>query len=299
MGMIIKGIIIKAISGFYYVSSGREVIECKARGKFRLLGQTPLVGDVCEVECTEPGKGVLSAILPRKNELVRPPVANIDKLCIICSEAPPVTDTFLIDKICVIAEYKNIQPVIVINKCDIEAGENLFKTYSQAGYNVIRTSARTGQGIADLEEALSEGITAFTGNSGVGKSSLLNRVLSGVSLATGDISEKIGRGKHTTRAVELYCAGGGIYVADTPGFSAFDLKMLEDIKKDELCLNFAEFTPFVEHCKFTGCSHTKEEGCAVIQAFQSGQISKSRFDSYLMLYDSLKNIKEWKKKDSV
>ena len=293
--MKINGIIIKAISGFYYISAEERLIECKARGKLRLLDTPPLVGDLCEVETDGGGCGTLTRILPRRNFLMRPPVANVEKLCVICSRADPITDLFLIDKICVIAEHKRITPIIVINKCDLEEALPLAEIYRRSGYEAIITSAKTGEGVERVREFLKKGTTVFTGNSGVGKSSLINRLFPNLGLTTGAISQKIGRGRHTTRAVELFKTGEEAYIADTPGFSSFDLKMLENIKKDELCLDFPEFEPFAGKCRFTGCSHIKEDGCVIRQAVADGDICESRFDSYARIYESLKNVNEWDK----
>jgi len=217
-----KGRIIKALSGFYYVQTDDGTIECRARGKFRLDGTSPLVGDMAEIEKQSNGKGYVMGIEPRKNSFVRPAVANIDQLVIIASAVIPVTDPYLIDRVSVIAELKNVDVLICLNKADVDPADELFNIYTKAGFRVIRTSAVTGIGTDELKEAISGKINAFTGNSGVGKSSLLNCIEPGIDLKVNEVSDKLGRGKHTTRHVELISLSCGAYVADTPGLTSFD-----------------------------------------------------------------------------
>lgn len=287
-----EGIIFKALSGFYYVKSGDEVIECRARGKFRHENVTPLVGDW--VRFTRSGaSGAIDEILPRRNSFARPAVSNLDQIVLVVSEAIPVTDPFLIDKMIAIAEHHEVEPIICINKCDIDNGDRLFNIYRSVGYKTLKTSALTGEGISELSELVNGKISAFTGNSGVGKSSLLNALDSDFSIKTDEISVKLGRGKHTTRHIELYSTKSGAIIADTPGFSSFELDKGEFKGAGELQNVFKEFKPYLSECRFTGCSHIKEKGCGVLNAVKAGEIQKSRHDSYIRLYDQLKDYHEW------
>ena len=290
---LLSGRIVRAVGGFYYVEAEGRVYECRARGKFRLLKLTPLVGDLCRIQPVGADEGYVSELLPRKNWLKRPAVANIDRLFIVCSKAPPETDPFLIDKLSVIAEHHRIRPVIVLNKCDIDPAEELFSAYTQAGFPVIRTSAKEGAGLDALREAARGGVCAFTGNSGVGKSSLLNRLCPGLSLDTACVSEKIGRGRHTTRQVTLFSLGEETYIADTPGFSSLELSAFSDIGKEDVRHAFPEFRPFEGECRFAGCAHIGEKGCAVLAAVARGAVSEKRHESYVKMYESLKNRREW------
>ncbi len=293
--MMSTGIIFKALSGFYYVQSGDETIVCKARGRFRRDKITPLVGDIVEITVTEDGRGILEEIRPRKNAFIRPPIANLDQLVIIASAALPVTDPFLIDRMTAIAAFKNCSCVICINKSDLETGDVLFDTYTKAGFKTIRTSAETGEGITFLLEAIAGKVNAFTGNSGVGKSSILNMLESGFDIKVGDVSHKLGRGRHTTRHVELYRLKNEAVVADTPGFSSFDTEMMELTDKNIIRQLFIEFQPFEGSCKFTDCAHVKEKGCAVLEAVQAGIIPESRHTSYVRLYEQASKFNEWDK----
>ncbi len=289
-----KGTIFKALSGFYYVKSGDEFVRCRARGKFRHSKVTPLVGD--EVLFTQSGnEGMVDEILPRRNCFARPAVANLDCIVMVVSEAVPVTDTFLIDKMTAIAEHHSVEPVICINKCDIISGDRLFEVYSSVGYKTIKTSAKTGEGIMELRYALSGKTSAFTGNSGVGKSSILNALESDLNIKTDEVSIKLGRGKHTTRHIEFYEGPDGAVIADTPGFSSFDLEN-EFTDAAKLQYMFPEFKPYLESCRFTGCGHVKEKGCGVREALKDGKIQKTRYESYVRLYDQLKDYKEWEHK---
>ncbi len=287
-----EGVIRKALSGFYYVQSGEELITCRARGKFRHKKQTPLVGDRVAVTVQPDGSGSLDEILPRTNFFRRPAVANVDQLVIIASGAIPVTDPFLIDRIAALAEQKGCEPILCINKWDLVPAEDLYEIYTEAGFHVLRTSAVTGQGMEELRALLAGKTSAFTGNSGVGKSSILNALDPAFSLATGEISEKLGRGRHTTRHVELFPVSGGL-IADTPGFSSFEDDEL--LEKDRLPAAFREFRPYLEDCRFVGCSHRKEKGCAVLAALDRGKISPSRHRSYVRLYDMADAVKPWER----
>ena len=291
-----EGIIMKALSGFYYVNTEAGVIQCRARGKFRKDGMSPLVGDWVEVHDLEDGSGMVWSIEPRKNDFVRPAVANIDQLVIIASQAIPQTEPFLIDRICAIAELKGCEVLVVINKCDLAPAGELEEIYRSAGIPTCCVSAETGDGLDTLIPHLTGKLSAFTGNSGVGKSSILNALEPTFAISTGEVSEKLGRGRHTTRHVELFSLGCGAEVVDTPGFSSFDSVELNLELKNSLPATFREFRPFLEECRFVGCSHTKEKGCAVLQAVEDGKIPRARHASYMRLADELKDVNEWDKK---
>ena len=290
-----RGRIRKALSGFYYVDTGEETVTCRARGKFRQEGRSPLVGDWVEVRETGGGEGMVWEIEPRRNAFDRPAAANIDQLVVVAAQAIPVTDPFLIDRVSAIAALKGCDVVVCVNKCDLAPGEELAGIYRAAGFPTVRTSAETGEGVEALKDLLRGKLSAFTGNSGVGKSSLLNAIQPGFSLQTAAISEKLGRGKHTTRHVELYRLDCGGEVIDTPGFSSFDAQELDLELKEHLAESFIDFRPYLDGCRFVGCSHTKEKGCAVLKAVRDGKISKSRHQSYLRLYQELKDVKAWEK----
>lgn len=289
-----NGIIIKALSGFYYVSDGEKTYECKARGSFRAGGVSPLVGDRVEFDIIEGDKGIINEIGERKNMLARPPVANIDKLFIISSYEKPSPNAYIIDKITAIAEYNGIEPIIVFNKCDMGDFGDWVKLYRNAGFKVYTVSAETGEGAEALKCEMANSVSAFTGNSGVGKSSILNMLFGDLSLKTGNISEKLGRGRHTTRHTELFEAENGGYVADTPGFSAIEQDRFDYTFKEELIYNFPDLSEFASDCKFTSCTHTCEKGCGVIEAVNSGKLEQSRHNSYIALFNELKDLKPWK-----
>lgn len=287
--------IIKALSGFYYVQTEDGVVECRARGRFRRQDQSPLVGDF--VRITRQGdKGVLEALLPRKNAFIRPAVANIDQLVVLASCAIPVTEPFLIDRVLAIAQMQNVPALVVVNKDDLAPAQPLAEIYRRAGVPVLVTSAETGEGIEALREALAGKLSCLTGNSGVGKSSLLNRACPQLRLPVGEVSEKLGRGRHTTRHIELYSLGSNTFVADTPGFSAFDTERMELVHKEQLQYAFPEFAPYLGHCQFPDCAHRKEPGCAVRKALAEGEIGQTRYDSYERLYELASQLKEWELK---
>ena len=290
------GTIIKALSGFYYVDVGaeQEPITCRGRGKLRHQKITPLVGDHVAITVTDDGTGMVDEVLPRSNQFQRPMVANMEQLVILASGAIPVTDPFLIDRMVSLAEYKGCQPIICFNKCDLEPATQLVELYQKAGFQSFAISAQTGEGLEQLLGVLDGKISAFTGNSGVGKSSVLNALCPQFGLKVGQVSEKLGRGRHTTRHVELFRVGGGL-VADTPGFSAFDVEQMELIPKEELANTFREFQPYLEQCRFVGCAHVKERGCAVREAVDNGAIAPSRYQSYVRLYDQVKSRPQWEK----
>ena len=287
--------IIKALSGFYYVQAEDGVVECRARGRFRRQDQSPLVGDF--VRITRQGdKGVLEALLPRKNAFIRPAVANIDQLVVLASCAIPVTEPFLIDRVLAIAQLQNVPALVVVNKDDLAPAQPLAEIYRRAGVPVLVTSAETGEGIEALREALAGKLSCLTGNSGVGKSSLLNRTCPQLQLPVGEVSEKLGRGRHTTRHIELYSLGSNTFVADTPGFSAFDTERMELVHKEQLQYAFPEFAPYLGHCQFPDCAHRKEPGCAVRKALAEGKIGQTRYSSYERLYELASQLKEWELK---
>ena len=294
-----RGQIGKALSGFYYVNlEDGGVLTCRARGKFRKEGLAPLVGDWVEVRETEPGCGMVWEIEPRRNAFQRPAVANIDQMVVIASAAIPVTDPFLIDRVTAIAALKGCNVVICVNKCDLQPGQDLADIYRRAGFPVVMASAETGKGIPALREMLAGKLSAFTGNSGVGKSSILNAIESGFALQVADVSEKLGRGRHTTRHVELYRLSCGGSVIDTPGFSSFEEAELGLALKERLPETFLEFRPYLAECRFVGCSHTREKGCAVLAAVKEGSIPRSRHESYLRLYRELKELRSWNQREN-
>ena len=287
--------IIKALSGFYYVQTEDVVVECRARGRFRRQDQSPLVGDF--VRITRQGdKGVLEALLPRKNAFIRPAVANIDQLVVLASCAIPVTEPFLIDRVLAIAQLQNVPALVVVNKDDLAPAQPLAEIYRRAGVPVLVTSAETGEGIEALREALAGKLSCLTGNSGVGKSSLLNRACPQLQLPVGEVSEKLGRGRPTTRHIELYSLGSNTFVADTPGFSAFDTERMELVHKEQLQYAFPEFAPYLGHCQFPDCAHRKEPGCAGRKALAEGKIGQTRYSSYERLYELASQLKEWELK---
>ncbi len=291
-----NGTIIKALSGFYYVSAENSVYECRARGKFRLDGTSPLVGDRVSFALSGNGKGYIEKVHDRKNFFIRPAVANIDALVFIAANTNPVTDPFLIDRVSVIAEEAGCELIVCINKTDIDMANELYDIYTSSGFETYRVSAANGSGIERLRDALRGKICAFTGNSGVGKSSILNAIVPELRLEVGEVSEKLGRGRHTTRHVELFSVGEDTFIADTPGFASFEIEMMQTIDKHELQYDFREFGSCIGRCRFSDCAHLKEPGCAVIEAVNSGAIPLSRYQSYKRLYDLSAQNKFWENK---
>ncbi len=291
-----RGRIEKALSGFYYVNTGGETLQCRARGKFRREGLSPLVGDWVQVRELGNGEGFVEAVEARRNQFARPAAANIDQLVILASAAIPVTEPYLIDRIASIAALKGCQVLLCLNKCDLDSADELYDIYSRSAIPVLRVSAVTGQGLDALREAIRGKLSAVTGNSGVGKSSVLNALLPSLALPVGEVSKALGRGRHTTRHVELFSLGEDTYIIDTPGFSSFDTAEMDLALKQHLPDTFPEFAPYVSDCRFTGCTHTKEKGCRVLQAVKDGLIPASRHRSYVRLYDELKDVKEWQQK---
>ena len=288
-----RGRIEKALSGFYYVNTGDQVVRCRARGKFRKEGMTPLVGDWVEIQELGGGEGQVQSIEPRTSQFQRPAAANVDQLVVIASAALPVTDPYLIDRISAIAALKGCRVLVVLNKCELDTADMLYGIFSASAIPVLRASAVTGEGIPALYQALRGKLSVLTGNSGVGKSSLLNALSPHFHLPVGEVSKALGRGRHTTRHVELFPLDDATYVIDTPGFSSFDAQSLEWELKQHLPETFPEFLPYLDHCHFTGCQHVKEKGCAVLQAVKDGHIPESRHRSYVRLYEELKPLKEW------
>lgn len=291
----LTGLIVKAISGFYYIEAADGLYECKARGSFRRQGVSPAVGDNAEITVFDDGTAALENILPRRNYIVRPPLANLDRLFIVASSADPQPSTFMIDKITAVAFSKGIEPVVVFTKSDLADCSELVEIYAKAGIRALTYSVHSGGEGEELISLLENKISAFTGNTGVGKSSLLNSLFPGLDIATGEISKKLGRGRHTTRHSELYKLGGG-YVADTPGFGTVDIERYEMVKKDEIAFCFPEFHDYLDRCRFTSCSHTCEKGCAVLDALERGEISPSRHASFVAMYNEVKDIPDWQKK---
>lgn len=287
-----EGIIIKGIGGFYYVEAANQIFECKAKGAFRKAKITPVAGDRVVISVNDTGYNSIDEILERKNVLSRPPVANLDKLFVVSSTCEPNPNTLIIDRLTVIAEHNNIEPIVVFTKTDLKPCDDLIEIYRKAGIKAFSFSPEN-QGDVDLiKSEISGCVSAFTGNTGVGKSTLLNFIDPDSQRETGEISQKLGRGRHTTRHVELYKISDG-YVADTPGFSSLDFESSEVILKDDLQYCFREFDDYIGLCKFTGCAHVNDKGCSILKAVEDGEISSSRHLSYVTLYNEVKDIKEW------
>ena len=293
-----RGRIQKALSGFYYVNTAEGVLQCRARGKFRKDKISPLVGDWVEVTDLGGGQGMVDKIEERKNAFDRPSVANIDQLVIIASEAIPQTAPYLIDRISAIAALKNCEVLVCLNKCDLDPADELFEIYSASGIPVLRISAKTGLGMEELKERVAGKLSAFTGNSGVGKSSILNLLDPDFGIAVGEVSQALGRGRHTTRHVEMFhlkeCDG---YIIDTPGFASFESAEMNLELKEHLPETFPEFKPYLGDCRFVGCSHVKEKGCCVLQAKKEGKIHPVRHASYVRIWEELKPLKDWQQKN--
>ena len=285
---VMVGTIIKSIGGLYTVKSFDSIIECKARGVFRKDNISPVVGDTVEIS-----NDVISKILPRKNFIVRPPLANLDTMVFVISTTKPSPNVTMLDKFIAVCEYKNINPVIALTKIDLADYNNIFTIYNTIGIKTFTIDYSNRQSYMDLKEYLANKISAFTGNSGAGKSTLLNAIDTSLNIPTGDISQKLGRGRHTTRHSELYQLDNGGLIADTPGFSTFETNKYDIIKKENLASCFREFSPYVNDCRFNDCSHTKEKGCAVIQAVKDGIIPKSRHSSYCEMFENAKLLKDW------
>ena len=286
------GIIIKITGGFYYVEAADSVYECKARGVFRKRGTSPLVGDIVDITVPDDGYCSVDKIHDRRNSLVRPALANLDNLMIISSVKEPDVNLYLIDKMTAAAVNKEITPIVVFSKSDLAQTDDLVEIYRKVSLPVFSFSSVDNRGLDEIKAVLKDKVTAFCGNSGVGKSTLLNALFPELSLQTGEISDKLGRGRHTTRTVELFKKHGG-YIADTPGFSTVDIERFELIRKDELKFAFPEFDRYFGTCQFNSCNHVCEKGCRVLEAVEEGIIPRSRHDSYVRMYNEVKDIKEW------
>lgn len=290
------GVIVKSISGRFSVKTDDGVVVCGQRGRLKLGGTAPLVGDRVTISVLRPGEGIIESVAERRNSFIRPSVANVDALVMICADVNPVTDPFLIDRIAAIAELKSCEPIVVVNKSDLKRSDRLFPIYDGAGFTTLRTSAKTGEGVDGLRAALKGKISVFTGNSGVGKSSLLNALDPGFAAATGEVSEKLGRGRHKTRHVELYMLDEDTMIIDTPGFSSFDAEE-GVLKKNDLQYAFREFAPYLGSCRFNDCAHVKDDGCAVLAALKEGRIAPERHESYVRLYEQAAAVHEWELKE--
>lgn len=287
-----QGRIVKALSGFYYVNCENAIYECRARGSFRREGISPVVGDIVNITATDGSHGVVEEVLARKNILTRPAVANIDKLVIVSSYSVPSPDALMIDRLTAIAIYHNIEPIVVFNKSDMGDFSEWENVYLKSGFKTHTVSAQSGYGIRELGEELSGCVCAFAGNSGVGKSSILNALFGEVKIKTGEVSEKLGRGRHTTRHIELYENGMGGFIVDTPGFSSVEES--DDYNfKERLAECFPDFEKGAQNCRFTGCTHTCEKGCGVLQGLNDGEIQPSRHKSYCTIFNELKDLKPW------
>ena len=292
MNETLTGRILRSMSGEFDVQTDSGIITCRGRGRLRRGADIPLTGDMVQIT-VEKGRGMVEKILPRKNHFVRPAVANVDILVVFAANVNPVTKPFLIDRVAAIAGDQEVPVCICVNKCDLDPAQDLARIYRNAGFSVIQTSAETGEGVEELRALLQGKLAAFTGNSGVGKSSILNRLCPNLQLATGEVSDKLGRGRHTTRHVQLYKLDEETYVADTPGFSSFDTDQMDVILKENLQFAFPDFGPYIGKCQFHDCSHRKEPGCAVHAALERGALEPTRYDSYLRLYEKSSQINIW------
>ena len=288
----LNGILMKSIGGFYYVRCDGKEYECKARGSFRKSGNSPVVGDKVVISVPDEGFASIEAIKPRINKLKRPALANIDTLVIVCSTVDPEPNFTVIDKMTAAAVNNNMIPAIVVSKNDLKSGERIADIYRNSEFPVFLCSPDDTEDVKKLKDFLKGKVSAFTGNSGVGKSTLINHIFPELELQTGQISRKLGRGKHTTRVVELFEIDG-CFVADTPGFSTVDLQRYEMIDKTQLQYCFPEFEKYLGECQFTSCSHTCEKGCRILQAVADGDIKPSRHKSYVVMYNEVKDIKQW------
>ena len=288
-----QGRLLQVIGGFYYVEAADTVYECKARGILRQQGISPVAGDRVTVTVSENGKGVVEGVLPRRNVLVRPPVANLDCLAIVVSLTQPRPHLLLVDKMIALAEHHDIEPIVIVTKTDLDAEPFPIDVYRNAGFSVFSTTVSDPTSVASLKEYLRGKATAFTGNSGVGKSTLLNLLDPSLMRETGEISQKLGRGRHTTRSAVLIPLLDGGYWVDTPGFSSLDTERVAVLDKELLGNCFREFGEYATQCRFTGCSHVSEPDCAVRNAVESGAIAQSRYDSYVAMYKEAQKRKQW------
>lgn len=291
---MIKGQIIKSTGGLYTVITPEgDIWETRPRGLFRKTGHTPYVGDFVQVDPAEGNSGTIVEIEKRKNSLVRPPVANLDFMVSVVAASDPVPNYVVIDKFLAVMESENIPTIVVVTKLDLASPDPIVAIYENAGYKALAVNNLTGEGIPELREALGSGLCAFSGNTGTGKSSVLNALDPELDLETGETSKKLGRGRHTTRHVEIFALNGGLRVADTPGFSSMDLVQAAGITGENLTDLFIDIREYSPNCKFRDCAHHKEIGCAVRQAVEDGDIEKTRYESYLTIYDEIKDVREW------
>ena len=286
-----SGIITKCLGGLYTVESPDGIYECKARGVFRAKGISPAVGDRVGLR-----GGVITEVAERRNYLIRPPLANLDQIIFIVSTVSPAPNFLILDKFIAIAEFKGIEPVVIITKTDLGDSSAVREVYSSIGITTLEVDYSDERSVQSVRDLLAGKVSAFTGNSGAGKSTLLNAVDPTLNIPTGEISKKLGRGRHTTRHAELYKLREGGYIADTPGFSTFETNRYDVIRKEELADCFREFEGYRDECRFRDCSHTCEKGCAVLEAVKQGIIPKIRHDSYCAMYEEAKQLKEWELK---
>lgn len=299
-GFSFEGVITKAVGGVYYVDAfggamKGDIVKCAARGIFRKKGISPSAGDRVRVESADGSQPVIAEIHERRNYLVRPPLANLDVIVLVNSTAEPAVNRFILDKLIAIADSKNIDPIVVFTKIDLETAGELPEIYKNIGISVCTVDNMTGDGADEVRGLIRGKTAAFIGNSGVGKSSLLNVLYPELSLDTAHISQKLGRGRHTTRQVELFKKDGG-YIADTPGFSTVDTERYVRIPKEELSGAFREFSEFLGECQFANCVHIKEKGCAVRLAAEDGKIARSRYESYLRMFEEASRVNDWESK---
>lgn len=293
-----KGQIVKATAGFYYVDTGQEVVETKPRGLFRKDGTSPYVGDFVTIEDTDDHDGVsiITEIQPRKNFLVRPPLANLDYMVVVVSTTDPAPNYVTLDKLLATLEFRHIPAMLAITKTDLASEEQVVTIYQKAGYPVFVIDYDKPNTLQRLTEELSGKLSAFAGNSGVGKSTILNALDPSLEIEVGETSRKLGRGRHTTRHVEIYTLENNLKIADTPGFSTFDLMQTGSISEETLRDCFIDFAPYAEQCRFRDCRHMKEIGCAVREAVEAKEIARQRYESYQVIYDEIKDIEEWERR---
>lgn len=296
MSSCIEGLLLKAVGGLYTAETPSGIFECKARGIFRKQNISPYAGDRVVLSDVEGSTAVVDKILPRKNSIIRPPLANLDYMVFVISTCEPAPNLTLLDKFLAIAEYKGIKSIIAVTKIDLQKNNALVDIYKNSGAEFIEVDYDKPDSYMKIYDMLSGKVAAFTGNTGVGKSTLINHISSDLDIKTGEISRKLGRGRHTTRAVELYKLENGGYIADTPGFSTFETQKYDIIRKEELAGCFPEFREYEGKCRFPDCAHVKEKGCAVLEAVENGLIPVSRHNSYTEMYEEAKQIKEWELK---
>lgn len=293
-----EGLILKAVGGLYYTETPLGIYECKARGIFRKRNISPCVGDRVLLSDISGSTAVVDEILPRKNSLIRPPIANLDYIVFVISTCEPPPNFTLLDKFLAIAEFKGIKSIIAVTKIDLQRNSSPEEIYRGSGVKLLEIDYDVPASYKRLYDTLGGKLAAFTGNTGVGKSTLLNHIDGSLEIKTGEISKKLGRGRHTTRNVEFYKLKNGGYVADTPGFSTFETRRYDTILKEDLAGCFPEFREYAGKCRFPDCAHIKEKGCAVLEAVENGEIPRSRHNSYAEMYEEAKQIKEWEIKEN-